>query len=692
MKFRVLYILLLISGQGLGQHTTAEVDSLNELSWSFMYTDFSKVLYYADQADSLSGKLNYDTGRGFAAIYKGWVSFYNSDYSKAYQLYQSAYDIGKAESNDRLLGRYYNSIGSYYTRIGDHELALESFQNANVLLKKVGDVEWESYGYNNIGANYINLSDYENARLYYAKALNLFKIREDSIGIALSYSNISSCFDNEKQIDSAIYYASLALESARSINFKMIIGSSQINLVEFYRQKQDYIKARQQLESVKSFYKNIDDIDGLIDVAFLEARLTKINDVNKAIILLEEFKPIINKINLPSNQSQLNQTLAALYFEKQDYKTAYQHLDEYVKWQDTLNNQASRENINELEIKYQTNEKILEIDNLNNKNELIQVKLDHQKLKEIQQRKTKYWIIAVGSTIAIFLSILLILIYRNNKKTKLANAIISAQKEDVENQKKVIEEKNTEIFDSITYAQRIQSAILPESAVISSCFTSHFLIYMPKDIVAGDFYWFEKKDGIRYFAVADCTGHGVPGAMVSVVCHNALNAAIYEHNLKDPGKILSQVRTSISETFFSNTFQINDGMDISLGVIDNVSSKFLWSGANNPLWQVKPNASEITIYHPDKQPVGRFEKAQPFTTHEINYTVGDIFYMFSDGFADQFGGPKNKKYKTANLKRLLLNQLNLDFDKQKANIVDEFTNWKGDQEQLDDICIFGFRL
>ncbi len=687
--FLVLSIVLLPNFARSAPKTTA-IDSLNQLAWESMSSDFSMVLHYAHQADSLSDIIHYEPGKGFASIYRGWIHFYNSEYAEAYQAFNYAYDIAQKENHTQLLGRYHLSIGSYYTKLGDLDLSLQHFQDGITNLKACGDIEWENYGYNNIGVNYINQGNSEKARFYYNKALDLFTQRNDSIGIALSYSNIATCFEQEGKTDSAIYCSKQALQSARAVNYLIIIGSSQLNLANFYIVKQELKTAKQYLENAKTFYTGIDDQDGLIDAAFIEAKMVRISNPTAAILILENLKPKILEMELIQNKVSVYQTLADLYSETLDYKNAFVNLQAFVKWQDQLNSQQSSDNINELEIRYQTNEKIMEIANLHNKNELIQVKLDNKKLEEVQQRKTKYWILIISSTVASLLTVLLIVIYRNNKKTKAANVIISEQKQDVEQQKEVIEIKNKEIFDSIAYAQRIQNAILPKPSHIHSLFPDSFLVYLPKDIVAGDFYWFEQIDQSVYFAVADCTGHGVPGAMVSVVCHNALNAAIYEHQLTGPGLILDKVRTLISQTFSSEQHDIKDGMDISIGVLNRTTNQLKWAGANNPLWQVQ--GEQLIIHAPDKQPVGKFEKSVPFTTRTLTFEKGDQFYLFSDGFADQFGGPKNKKYKTSNLKKLILSMAGQPMSEQEKAVLTAFNDWKGKEEQLDDVCLFGFRV
>jgi serine phosphatase RsbU (regulator of sigma subunit) len=259
-----------------------------------------------------------------------------------------------------------------------------------------------------------------------------------------------------------------------------------------------------------------------------------------------------------------------------------------------------------------------------------------------------------------------------------------------------IEHKNQEIIDSINYAKRIQEAILLPIPQVKNHLPDSFIIYKPKDIVAGDFYWIEDTAESTLVSVADCTGHGVPGAMVSVVCHNALNSALREFDLTDPGEILDKTRELVTRQFSKSNQDVKDGMDISLAAIskENRNGEFTlnWAGANNPLWILRHGANEIEEIKPDKQAVGKGDHLRNFTSHSIQLKKGDQVYIFSDGFADQFGGERGKKYKYKPFKDLLLNNSGKSMYDQELAILREFEVWKKDLEQVDDICIIGFRI
>lgn len=275
--------------------------------------------------------------------------------------------------------------------------------------------------------------------------------------------------------------------------------------------------------------------------------------------------------------------------------------------------------------------------------------------------------------------------------TRSLRNIISERTAEVVKQKEVIELKNKDITDSINYAKRIQEAILPTRERFKLVLPQSFILFKPKDIVSGDFYWMTEKNDLVLVAAGDCTGHGVPGAMVSVVCSNALNRVVKEFGITDPGKILDKVRELVIETFEkSEKEDIKDGMDISLCAINLKTREAHWAGANNPLWYIQGNElKEITA---DKQPIGNSDNPKPFTTHKIDLAKGDEIYLFTDGYADQFGGEKGKKFKYKQLEQKVMEGRSLDMITQRDNLNRTFENWKGDLEQVDDVLIIGIRV
>ena len=309
------------------------------------------------------------------------------------------------------------------------------------------------------------------------------------------------------------------------------------------------------------------------------------------------------------------------------------------------------------------------------------------KADKIEEQKSIIWLSVI---FLIIVSVLGILAYRSYRLKNKANIVISSQKAEIEEQHHVLEEQHKEITDSINYAKRIQDAILPPLKLVRGYMPDSFILYEPKDIVAGDFYWMEGINNLIIFAAADCTGHGVPGAMVSVVCHNAMNRAVREFMLVEPHDILDKTREIVLETFENSDEQVNDGMDIALCTINTETNKLKFAGANNSLYFIRNG--ELSEVKPDKQPIGKYDEAKPFTKHEIELEKGDVIYTFSDGYPDQFGGPKGKKFMYKPFRKLLLSIHHKPMEEQHHLLSKAFEDWRGEIEQIDDVCVIGVRI
>lgn len=316
--------------------------------------------------------------------------------------------------------------------------------------------------------------------------------------------------------------------------------------------------------------------------------------------------------------------------------------------------------------------------------ELAELVSKQQLEEQLLSAKNRNKSILIG-VFAMVLGFVFVLLYSMKRKNKT----ITRQKEEIEIQKTNVEEIHHEMIDSITYAKRLQEAILPPLALFSQALPDSFVLFKPKDIVSGDFYWMETQEGKIIIAAADCTGHGVPGAMVSVVCANALNRAVKEFGLIDPGAILDKTRELLVATFERSDKDVRDGMDISLCVLDRNTLQASWAGANNPLWIIRNG--EFLEFKANRQPIGKHMEQQQFVTHEFEIEPGDNLYMFSDGFQDQFGGPKNKKYKVKKLKDFLTSICDKAPGLQLELLHEEFDRWKGSFEQTDDVCVIGIR-
>jgi len=260
----------------------------------------------------------------------------------------------------------------------------------------------------------------------------------------------------------------------------------------------------------------------------------------------------------------------------------------------------------------------------------------------------------------------------------------------VDDQNIQLEEKNKEITDSINYAQHIQKAILPSQEFISNHLADSFIIYIPKSIVSGDFYWMQEKNEQLFFAVGDCTGHGVPGAMLSVIAQNILNRIVFSLDLLTPSLMLDKASELMEMTLTQGGGQMRDGMDIALCSFNKKTMVLEYAGANNPLYIISND--ELKEFKANKEPIGKFETKVPFVNNKIQLQKEDAVYLFSDGFADQFGGPNEKKFKYKTLKELLLSIHQTSTAEQKKSIIAAFEKWKGNIEQVDDVCLMGLKV
>jgi serine phosphatase RsbU (regulator of sigma subunit) len=294
------------------------------------------------------------------------------------------------------------------------------------------------------------------------------------------------------------------------------------------------------------------------------------------------------------------------------------------------------------------------------------------------------------------------------------NKALEDKNEEIETQKQEIEDINRDIISSITYAKRIQESILPSDSLVEKLFPKSFILYKPKDIVSGDFYWVEETDEYDYFSAVDCTGHGVPGAFVSIVGRNGLDKTVKEFNKRLPNEMLDLLTDVVIDSFSKNDKEeIKDGMDLALCALNKDRNKCYFSGANNPLWlirsqekgelivngdRIEPNLAleeypfNLFEIKADPQPIGKYLDRQNFSLSEIDLEEGDTIYIFSDGYADQFGGPKGKKYLSKRFKKQLLSIQNMNIEDQKISINHANEEWMKDEEQLDDICVIGVKV
>jgi serine phosphatase RsbU (regulator of sigma subunit) len=403
--------------------------------------------------------------------------------------------------------------------------------------------------------------------------------------------------------------------------------------------------------------------------------------------------------------------LSLLYEHKNNKSKAYEFAKKYYTYSDSLNQFENSKRVNEVQFSYEIERKARE-------QELADQKKNAEYAAGLNRRNTIVYAAIAGLLLVMVLLFYMLRTYRQKKK---ANLVLEEKNLLIEEQKKFVEEKNKDITDSINYAKRIQLALLKEQTHISKHLPEHFIYFKPKDIVAGDFYWASEKQNFLYLAAADCTGHGVPGAFLTMLGVAFLNEINATTELLNPAEILNKLRTrfirELSQTGAEG--ESKDGMDISLMRLDLKTNEMQWAGANNPLWILKtndtrnpigfnetdkkqsnselhetPETSPLLLIETkaDKQPIGYSLNPKPFSNHVFQLQKGDSFYLFTDGFADQFGGPSGKKFKYSKLKEKFIEVSHHSLNEQKQLLDKVFEEWKGVYEQLDDVCVIGLRI
>ena len=599
---------------------------------------------------------------GFVLKKKGDMLSSISYYKKALEIFndlEAKTDIVKTSNN----------LGNILTGLGNYNEAIFYYKNSLNLSQKSNDDKNTALSLFNIGNIYAQSNEPQKAINHYNKSLKIAEnINYEILEIAISNS-ISRVLIDLNKIEDALFYLNKSLKKSKEINDVYRECSSLLAFGDFFYKTNDLTKAiNYYTECLEKSIKN----DFLIIQATVSNNIGEIfleqSNYKEAEKYLLSAKTKFEKIQIIRGYDLVVNSLYECYKSLGNTAKAFEMLELYIVTHDSLNTLNADKRLYQFEIdkKYLLKN---QADSIQHENEI----LFHIGETAAQKQRSN-WLLFI--TITILLSF----------------CFIFFQFKNVQRKKVIIEIKQKEINDSINYAKRIQQGILPPESFIYDCLPKSFVLFIPKDVVSGDFYWLEKVGSKIYFAVADCTGHGVPGAMVSIVCSNALTKSLFEDNISSPAKILDNARVVVENRFERSGDDIKDGMDISLACLDTNTNKLLWSGANNPLWIVRKNKDIVEEIKATKQSVGKVIDSQPFKEHEVQLDKGDSLYLFSDGFHDQFGGGKGKKLMKGKMKKLILSLSNDSMKNQKSALENEFNSWKGDLEQIDDVCVMGIRI
>ncbi len=652
-----------------------------------------------DYADSIwevwEDKSMPDTSRLEAIHTYSWRGYVFSKPDSSYYYAQLQYDFAKKVGKKSFMGKALNTQGNALYFKDDFARAIEHYTRALSIMESIPDSMGISVSLNNIGILYIVQKDYDKAIEILNRNLTLQEILEDKRGMLSTLNNLGLVYNYTEQYDAALDCLNKALKIAEEINNQRGLSNILGNMGQSYFHLKKYDEA---LEYYNSCMKIQEEANNQVGIAQTLNNIGNIYQEQKKYPTALDYtlRSLSQSKELEADMvtKDAAQTLWKIYKATGKNKQALEMHELYIQMRDTIESEENKQEILRQEYKYEY-EKQSAADSVKNaEKEKVKDALIQKKNTEIASRKQKEdllkqreIILYIGLGLVILFAIF---IFNRFQITNKQKKIIESQKHEVEEQKGIVEFKNKEILDSINYAKRIQTAILPPDRMVKSSLPNSFVLYKPKDIVAGDFYWLEVKGQQVLFAAADCTGHGVPGAMVSVICNNGLNRSVREFGLSDPGAILNKTREIVIQEFEKSEEEVHDGMDIALCSIEN--NKLQYAGAHNPLWLIKNGENQVTEIKANKQPIGKFDQPLPYTSHEVEVSQGDTLYIFSDGFADQFGGEKGKKFKSSNFKKLLLSIQQHPMEEQRSLINKAFEDWKGDLEQVDDVCVIGVRV
>ena len=669
MKRNWFIAFLMILNIGFASHLEAQtdiVDSLKRIARRVNQDSASRL--YVKIANIFTG-INSDSVRKYAAIAAKTaptntltqgdvlIQFGNSYHMEnkmdsALKYFNSGLIHFTKMGNERGIGKAYQSFALVKRSMHDYRGAIEDSRKALAIYEKakwnLGIVNVS----NNISNMYSSFHDYQEALVYSKKAFALSKELKDSVKyfemmmqLGVRYNDLGG------KPDSAIYYLSGANPYFERNNFYAFLMVLNSNMANAYWAKNKNI-AQTKTYLYKSMHYS--DLSGSRD-----------------------------------NLVPLYRDLSVCYILEGRKDSAEFYLYKTLDMVDTLNNQKALEQTRDLQTRYETEKKELQI-----QNQSLELKAKEE------QNKQKTQIIWLGTLALVGSGFFGLIAFINFRKAKKANHIIEHQKmqvelknEEVTHQKELVEEKQKEIIDSINYAKRIQQAVLTGEEVWSKVSKEHFILFKPKDIVSGDFYWaYNTPNGRSVFALADCTGHGVPGGFMSMLGNSFLNEIVVENKIFKADEILNKLRAKIIAALEQKGMtEQKDGMDIALCVWNKLDNTLEFAGANNPLWILRNH--ELIEYKADKMPIGTYlETPLPFSSKVIHLQKDDTIYLSTDGYADQFGGDKGKKLKYKLLLEFLTRINPLAMSTQKTELDKNFESWKSHYEQVDDVSIIGIRV
>lgn len=610
------------------------VDLLNKQVVELKNNDLQQALEYAEEAQYIATKIGYDKGLAYAKMHKASCLFKQSDTKHVLGNLLEALSYFKVHPDEKGYAQALNYTGNLYELLGEYDLSLGYYKQALKIAKQNKDVEVQAKAFAAMGKIFKITADYEKAIGAFKKSLSLRIDLDNENAIASSYNWIAETYTQSTDYVRAMEYYNKSIELRKKNNSKELPWSY-LGIAGLYKKMGQYNRAIENYQNSLSLYEKVTgDKCDLFCYKGLGEVYVELQDHEKSTGYLINAMQLAGSMGKKSILYEIHKLLAENYESTKQYKTALEHYRIYQQLQ----------------------EEVLNSEMLN--------KLKHQQINFAVEKAQKEAEIS------------------HLRNVELKKAL------------EQIERKSLQISDSIEYARSIQMAILPRPDILQKLLPQSFLLMKPRDIVSGDFYWVKQIKEKIIVAVADCTGHGVPGALLSMLGITFLNEICQKEEALTAGLILDELRTKVIEVFKQTDGQIamNNGMDIALCILDVKKNLLQFSGANNPLYIFQ--AGKLIEIVGDKMPISYYPKAkEQFTNHTVQLTGDESFYLFSDGFIDQFGGPKGFKYRRKKFKQLLSDSSAItNSNMQKAMLEKELNSWMKGYEQTDDIIVLGVRV
>jgi tetratricopeptide (TPR) repeat protein len=710
---------------------TAKVEALNQLSDVYRnISQYDNALQTARQSVRQAKQAGYQ--KGVAAGYNniGIIQFNRGHYNKAMEYFHKARGIFEQIGNHQGMADSYGNIGIVHRNQGHYDKALKYYHKSLDLKEQIGDRQGMGKSYSNIGIIHAHQLHYDQALEYFHKARGIFEQFGYLQGMAPNYGNIAIIYKKQGHYDKALEYHYKSLDIQKQIGDRAGMALTYNNIgglyTKLYRKDTFSRQSRQLKQEVLQThpYALLDSARHYQQQSLRLAReighqqvitnasqglgniLQQREQYRQALPYYRKAARMADSTGARARLYKAYKGLSECYKELGQYSNAYKYHVKYAEVQDSVHSVESKEKIAEMEQQYQAEKR--------------QRKIAEQ---EAELQKQRLWLYGAGG------GLLLILLFSGLLYNRFR--VTRSQKQVIETAHNILEEKNRQITSSINYAKRIQVALLGEEEHVTPELPPHFVLLKPQSTVSGDFHWAVKKNDEWYVAVADCTGHGVPGGFLTMLGTAFLNEITSRPGQVKPAEVLNELRKRFikelgeAEKESDTGMRMRDGMDISLLRLNLKTHNAQWAGANNPLYVVSGsefrvsgtkwdvfNAKDNNPKHqiqnkkhetrntklyelpPDKQPISYTEAPQPFTNHEFKLQKNDSLYLFSDGFPDQFGGPKGKKFKKKRFKSTLLNLQDKKMDEQKERLDQNIEDWmaQNDEEQIDDICILGVKI